>query len=50
MLASTSTRKRHLGISRHKWEKNVKMNLKEIDAIRGIGLIRLWVGIIGEPF
>ena len=33
------------------WEDNVRMNLKEIAtvSIGGIGLIRLRIGIIGEP-
>ena len=32
-----------------RWEDNIRMDLKEIDINRGIGLIRLRKGIIGEP-
>ena len=37
--------KRPLGRPRRIWEDNIRMDLKEI----GIELIRLRVGIIGEP-
>jgi hypothetical protein len=33
---------------RYKWEDNIRMGLKEIEGIRGIGLIWLRIGIIGE--
>ena len=36
---------------RRRWEDNIRVNRKEVPyiSIRGIGLIRLRVGIIGEP-
>ena len=34
------------GRPRRRWEDNIRMGLKEIG--RGIGLIRLKIGIIGE--
>ena len=40
--------KRPLGRPRHRWDGNTKMDLKEIGTIRGIGLNRLRIGIIGE--
>ena len=33
---------------RHRWENNIRMDLKEIVSIRGIGLIRLRIGIMEE--
>ena len=45
ILAGTPTGKRPLGRPRRSWEDNIRMNLKEI---RGIGLIRLRIWIIGE--
>ena len=36
-----------LGRSRRRWEDNIRMDLKEI-CVRGIGLIRLRIGITGE--
>ena len=38
--------KRPLGRPRRRWEDNIRMDLKEI---RANGLIRLRIGIIGEP-
>ena len=43
------TGKRSLGRSRRRWEDIIRMYFKEIGITRGIGLIRLKVGIIGEP-
>ena len=40
--------KRSLGRPKRRWEDNIRMALKEI-GIRGIGLIRLKIGIIIEP-
>ena len=40
------TGKRPLGRPRCRWEDNIRMDLEEI---RGIGLIWLRIGIIGEP-
>ena len=41
--------KRPLGRPRRRWEDNIRMDLEEIGIMRGIGLIRLRIGIIGEP-
>ena len=49
ILTGTPTGKRPSGRPRHRWEDNIKMDLKEIVSVRGIGLIRLRIGIIGEP-
>ena len=38
-----------LGRPKRKWEDSIKIDLKEIGIIRGIGLIRLGTGIIGKP-
>ena len=43
------TGKIHLGKLRRRWKDGIKMDLKEVGIIRGIGLIRLRKGIIGEP-
>ena len=40
---------RPLGRPRHRWEDNIRMNLEEIGINGGIGLIRLRIGIFGEP-
>ena len=40
--------KRPLGKSRHRWEDNIRMDVELIDINRGIGLIRLRIGIIGQ--
>ena len=42
----TPAGKRPLGTPRRRWEDNIRMSLKELVSIRGIGLIRLRVGII----
>ena len=42
ILIGKLTGRRPLGRLGHTWERYVSM--------RGIGLIRLWIGIIGEPF
>ena len=49
ILKGKLTGKRSLGRPRHRWEDNVRMDLEEIGSMRGIGLIRLRIGIIGEP-
>ena len=41
--------KRPLGRTRRRWEDNIRMNLEDIGMNAGIGLIRLRIGIIGEP-
>ena len=47
--AFKSTGKKSLGRSRRRWEDNIRMDLEEIGIMRGIGLNRLRIGIIGEP-
>ena len=49
MLTGRPTGKKPLGRPRHRWEENIRIDLKEIISIREIGLIRLRIGIIGEP-
>ena len=49
ILAGTPTGKRPLGRPRRRWEDNTRMDLKKWVSIRGTGLIRLWIGVIGEP-
>ena len=41
--------RRPLGRPRRRWEDNIRMDLEEIGINAGIGLIRLRIGIIGEP-
>ena len=48
-LIGTPAGKRPLGRPRRRWKDNIRMNLKEIVSLQGIGLIRLRIGIIGEP-
>ena len=43
ILTGKPTGKRPLGRPRRRWEDNIRMDLEEI------GLIRLRIGIIGEP-
>ena len=49
ILTGIPTGKRPLGRPRRRWEDNIRMNLKLVGTIRGIWLIRLRIGIIGEP-
>ena len=49
ILTAKPTGKRPLGRPRRRWEDNIRMDLKEKVSIRGIGLIRLRLGIIGGP-
>ena len=44
ILTGKPTGKRLLGRCRHRWEKNIRMNNKQIGVIQGIGLIRLRTG------
>ena len=44
-----STGKSPLKWSRRTWEDNIRMDIKEIGIITGIGLSLLRIGIIGEP-
>ena len=48
ILIGKLKRKIPLGRPRRIWEGNSRMNVKEI-GIQGIGLIRLRIGIFGEP-
>ena len=49
ILTGKPTGKGPLGRPRRRWEDNIRMDLEEIGIMRGIGLIRLRIGIIGEP-
>ena len=49
ILAGIPAGKRPLGMPRHRWEDNIRINLKENLSIRGIGLIQLGLRIIGGP-
>ena len=49
ILTGTPAGRRPLGRSRRRLGDNARMDLKEIDTVRGIGLIRLVIGIIGGP-
>ena len=49
ILTGKPTGKRPLGRPRRRWEDNIRMDLEEIGINVGIGLIRLRIGIIGEP-
>ena len=48
ILTGKPTGKRPLGRPRRR-QDNIRMDLKEMGIIRGIGFIRLRIGIIGEP-
>ena len=50
ILAGKPTGKRPLGRPRRRWEDNIRINLKEIGINTVVGLIRIGIGIIGEPF
>ena len=47
ILTDKPTGKRPLGRSRRRWEDSFRLDLKEIGIIRGFGLFRLRIGIIG---
>ena len=49
ILSGKPTGKRPLGRPKRRWEDNSRMDLEEIGTNAGIGLIRLRIGIIGEP-
>ena len=49
IVTGKPTEKRRLGMPRRRWEDNIRMDLEEIGSMRGIGLIRLRIEIIGEP-
>ena len=48
ILTGKPTGKRPLGRPRRRWKDNIKMDLEDI-RMRGIGLIRLRIEIVGEP-
>ena len=43
------TGKRPLGRLGRRWEENIRMDLKNRYQMRGLVLIRLGIGIVGEP-
>ena len=49
MLTGKLTGKRPLRRPGRRWVDYIRMDLEEIDINAGIGLIRLRVGIIGDP-
>ena len=49
ILTGKPSGKRPLERPRRRWEDNIRMDHEEIGIKRGIGLIRLRIGIIGEP-
>ena len=49
IFAGKPTGKRLLRRPRGRWEDNIRMDLNKCVSIRGIGLIRLRIGIIGQP-
>ena len=49
ILTGKPTRKIPLGRPRRRWEDNIRINLEEIAINAGSGLIRLRMGITGEP-
>ena len=49
ILTGKPTGKRPLGRPRSRWEDNIRMDLEGIGINAVIGLIRLRIGIIGEP-
>ena len=49
ILTGKPTGKRPLGRPRRRWEDNIRMDLKDIGINTGNELIRLRIGIIGEP-
>ena len=49
ILTGKPTGKRPLGRPWRRWEDNIRRILKMYAPIRGITLIRLRIGIIGEP-
>ena len=50
ILSGKPTGKRTLEKPRRRWEENIRQDLKEISINMKIGLIRLRLGITGEPF
>ena len=50
ILTGTPAEKRPSKRPRRRWEKKIECILKEEISIRGIGLIRLRIGIIGSSY
>ena len=49
ILTGKPTGKRPLGRPIRRWEDNIRMDLEEIGINPGNGLIKLRIGIVGEP-
>ena len=49
ILTSKPTGRRPLGRLSRRWEDNIRRDLKKQASVRGIGLIRLRLGINGKP-
>ena len=49
ILTGKPTGKRPSRKPRWRWEDYISINIKEMCIVRGIGLIRLRIGFIGEP-
>ena len=49
IITGTPTGKRPLGRPRRRWEDNIRMDLEEIGINAGNWMIRLRIGIVGEP-
>ena len=49
ILTGKPTTKRTLRMSRHRWEDNIRVDIKGLVSMRRIGLILLRIGIIEEP-
>ena len=50
ILTGEHTGRRPLGRPRRRWEDNIRMDLEGIGVNAGIGLNRLRIGIVEEPF
>ena len=49
VLTGKPTEKRPLGSPRSRWEDIIRIDLKRLVSVRGIGLIRLGIGVFREP-
>ena len=49
MLTGTPVEKRPLGKPRHKWEDNIRIDLKQISVCTTVGLICLRIGLLESP-
>ena len=49
ILTGKPTGKRLLGRSRRRWEDNIIMNLEELGTNAGNWVVRLRIGVTGEP-